>query len=485
MNNLQINQYLQNQLSRSLSLLKAYAQDEQDNKYLTRNMFIKVEKLMKDFIGGQKEIRMVSIPGLRGVGKTTLLAQLFLKFFPRHSKDMLYISADQIVNEFRSDLYSVFQEYQKILGTSFEKLDRDLFIFIDEIHFDKKWTSVLKTIYDKSKRVFVVCTGSSALSLQSTTDLARRVVFERLYPMSFTEYVLLKTKYESSKDETVNLKFPIKGLKDSVKNALFYSTNANQCFSTLKNLEAQVKKYWFGIDSLEVDRYLRFGTMPYALTIKDEQRVHILTNQQIDRVVEKDLPELGKFDRDTLSIIKNILLLISGSGEVSVTNLANTLEGISSVTLINVLEALEKAEMLIRVYPYGSTYKKVRRPSKYHFMTPAVRHTLLTIVEGESAFENNKGKYLEDIIALTLYREFSQKLVSPIFYDSAKGGADFILKLSDKKIAIEVGYGNKQVRQAQATLEKIKGDYGLVISNTDLDIEEKIVKVPLKYFLLI
>jgi len=145
---------------------------------------------------------------------------------------------------------------------------------------------------------------------------------------------------------------------------------------------------------LEVDRYLRFGTMPYALTIKDEQRVHILTNQQIDRVVEKDLPELGKFDRDTLSIIKNILLLISGSGEVSVTNLANTLEGISSVTLINVLEALEKAEMLIRVYPYGSTYKKVRRPSKYHFMTPAVRHTLLTIVEGESAFENNKGKYL-------------------------------------------------------------------------------------------
>jgi len=177
--------------------------------------------------------------------------------------------------------------------------------------------------------------------------------------------------------------------------------------------------------------------------------------------------------------------LISGSGEVSVTNLANTLEGISSVTLINVLEALEKAEMLIRVYPYGSTYKKVRRPSKYHFMTPAVRHTLLTIVEGESAFENNKGKYLEDIIALTLYREFSQKLVSPIFYDSAKGGADFILKLSDKKIAIEVGYGNKQVRQAQATLEKIKGDYGLVISNTDLDIEEKIVKVPLKYFLLI
>jgi len=485
MNNLQINQYLQNQLNRAPAVLKNQAHDEQGNKFLTRNMFIRVRKIINDFISGQKEIRMVSIPGLRGVGKTTLLAQLFLEFFPRYSKDMLYIPADQVVNDLGADLYSVFEEYQKILGVAFEKLDHNLFIFIDEIHFDKKWTSVLKSIYDRSKRVFVVCTGSSALSLQSTTDLARRVIFERLYPMNFTEYMLLKTKYESFKDKTITIKYPVKGLKKTIKNALFYSPDANQCFSRLKDLTTHVNKYWLGIDSLEVNRYLRFGTMPYALTIKDEQRIHTLTNQQIDRVVERDLPELGKFDTNTLAMIKNILLLISGSGEVSVTNLSKILRGISIVTLINVLETLEKAEMLIRVYPYGSTYKKVRKPSKYHFMTPAVRHTLLTIVEGESAFANHKGWYLEDIVALSLYREFSQKLASPTFYDAARGGADFILKLSNKKIAIEVGYSDKGVAQAQTTLEKIKGDYGLVISNADLDIKNKVVKVPLNYFLLI
>lgn len=485
MNNLQINQYLQNQLNRAPAVLKNQAQDEQGNKYLTRNMFIRVQKLINDFIGGQKEVRMVSIPGLRGVGKTTLLAQLFLEFFPRYPKDMLYIPADQVVNELGADLYTVFEEYQKILGVAFEKLDRNLFIFIDEIHFDKKWTAVLKAIYDRSKRIFVICTGSSALSLQSTPDLARRVVFEKLYPMNFTEYMLLKTKYESFKNKTVSVKFPIKGLKETIKNTLFYSSDADQCFARLKELTAQVNKYWFGIDNLEVDRYLRFGTMPYALTIKDEQRVHTLTNQQIDRIVERDLPELGKFDTNTLAMIKNILLLVAGSGEVSITNLAKILRGISIVTLINVLETLEKAEMLIRVYPYGSTYKKVRKPSKYHFMTPAVRHTLLTVVEGESAFTNHKGWYLEDIIALSLYREFSQKLASPIFYDAARGGADFILKLSNKKIAIEVGYGDKGVTQVQATMDKIKADYGLVISNTDLGIKNKVVKVPLSYFLLI
>lgn len=485
MNNLQVNQYLQNQLNRAPSLLKTYTQDEQGNTYLPRNMFIRVEKLINDFIGGEKEVRMVSIPGLRGVGKTTLLAQLFLQFFSRYPKDMLYISTDQIVNELGADLYSVFEEYQKILGVPFEKLDRNLFIFIDEIHFDKKWTAALKSIYDRSKKIFVICTGSSALSLQSTTDLARRVVFEKLYPMSFTEYLLLKTKYESVKNKTVTIKFPVKGLKEAIKQTLFYSSSADECFPQLAGLKTQVNEYWFGIDSLEIDRYLRFGTMPYALTIKGEERMHILTNQQIDRVVERDLPELGKFDAATLATIKNILLLIAGSGEVSVTNLSHILKGISIVTLINVLETLEKAEMLIRVYPYGSIYKKVRKPSKYHFMTPAIRYALLTIVEGESAFVNHKGWYLEDIVGLFLYQEFSQKLASPIFYDAARGGADFILAFPDRKIPIEIGYGKKDIDQAVSTLGKIKGRYGLVVCDSDLTKEGEIVKVPLRYFLLI
>jgi hypothetical protein len=302
--------------------------------------------------------------------------------------------------------------------------------------------------------------------------------------MNFTEYMLLKTRYESIKDKNINIKYPVRGLKEAIKNALFYSSDADECFSRLVGLKAQVNKYWFGVDSLEVDRYLRFGTMPYALTIKDEQRIHILTNQQIDRVVERDLPELGKFDTATLATIKNILLLVAGSGEVSVTNLSNILRGISLVTLINVLETLEKAEMLIRVYPYGSTYKKVRKPSKYHFMTPAVRHTLLTVVEGESAFTNHKGWYLEDIVALSLYREFSQKLASPIFYDSAKGGADFILAFPDRKIPIEIGHGKKEIDQAVSTLSKIKGHYGLVVCDSDLAKEGKIVKIPLRYLLL-
>ncbi|NCN24383.1 MAG: ATP-binding protein [Candidatus Pacebacteria bacterium] len=484
MNNEQIQQYLQNQINRSPSLLRSYVEDAQGNKYLTREIYDKMKLYIENFVAGGKELRIIGIPGLRGVGKTTILAQLYFLVQATHPTNVLYISTDQIINELNSDLFTVLDEYQKILGNSFEKSESEIFLFIDEIHFDKKWTSVLKTLYDKSKRVFVVCTGSSALSLKSTADLARRVIFEKLYPMSFVETMLLKTKYESLSNVISSLKLPIQGLSKSIKQALIYSADANECYSNLSELDADVKKYWFGIETLEVDKYLKYSSMPFALTISSEQHVYMLTNQLIDRVIERDLSELGSFDTSTLSSIKNILLLVAGSSEVSLTSVAKSLRRISLITLANILESLEKAEILIRVYPYGSTYKKVRKPSKYHFMTPAIRYALLSIVEGENAFLNHKGKYMEDVVALSLHQNFSDKNASPIFYDSSKGGADFLLSLSNKKIPIEVGYGKKLANQAEATLKKLGGKYGIVVSDSELILKNNIVKVPLKYFLL-
>jgi predicted AAA+ superfamily ATPase len=482
--NQRINQYVQNQLSRAPLLLQSYTQDERGNKYLTRNAFIRLQKQIKDFSLGRPEVRIIAIPGLRGVGKTTLLAQLFMDLYAKQPRDLFYTSADQITNVLNSNLDVVLEELQTVLGVSFEALDRKLYLFIDEIHFDKNWTSILKMLFDRSKNIFVICTGSSALALQSTADLARRVIFEKLYPMNFTEFMLLSTKYHSLQQKPVSIRFPVQGIKERLKQGLFASESAEACFAQLQQMQGQVTEYWSAIDRLEIDRFIRFGTMPFALTIQNETRTQVLTNQLIDKVVEKDLSDQGKFNKETIELIKNILLMVAASSEVSFTSMTKSLSSLAVNTLIEVFGALERAELLIRVYPYGSAYKKVRKPSRYHFMSPAVRHALLMIVEGESAFSRNKGKYLEDIVALTLHREFGQRFVSPLMYDGAQGGADFILSFSDKKIALEVGYGNKKVAQARATLEKIKGTYGLVVSGAQLGIEGNIVKVPLEFFLL-
>ena len=51
-------------------------------------------------------------------------------------------------------------------------------------------------------------------------------------------------------------------------------------------------------------------------------------------------------------------------------------------------------------------------------------------------------------------------------------------------LALEIGFGEKGVKQAGFTLQNIGGTYGLVISDDPLDIVNNIIKVPLQYFLL-
>ena len=155
-------------------------------------------------------------------------------------------------------------------------------------------------------------------------------------------------------------------------------------------------------------------------------------------------------------------------------------------TLFIVLEALERAEIVLRVFPYGSTESKVRKPSKYCFGSPLLRLALLSVVEGSAAYEKNKGKLLEDLIAATIYRRYGGNLLAPLQYDSQKGGADFVVSLK-KRVIVEVGWGAKGNRQVYRSMQKVKADYGITISEADLAISETggMVKVPLKYFLLI
>ena len=51
---------------------------------------------------------------------------------------MLYISLDEVVNLCGSSVQEALEVYEDILGTSFEKLTKPVFIFFDEIQYDPK-----------------------------------------------------------------------------------------------------------------------------------------------------------------------------------------------------------------------------------------------------------------------------------------------------------------------------------------------------------
>ncbi|OGY81475.1 MAG: hypothetical protein A3F54_02490 [Candidatus Kerfeldbacteria bacterium RIFCSPHIGHO2_12_FULL_48_17] len=110
----EITQYVQNQLIQAPFRLKSYTQDEQGKKYPQRNIYVKVDKYFREFLHNPNaQDRWIIIPGLRGVGKTTIFAQLFLNHRQEvGDRRMLYISLDEVVNVLGSSLKDVLVGYE-------------------------------------------------------------------------------------------------------------------------------------------------------------------------------------------------------------------------------------------------------------------------------------------------------------------------------------------------------------------------------------
>lgn len=472
--NAQAIEFIQNQLNRGEERLRPYVFAGPSFTYPERHVVIRIKKYVNDFLAGKRDFRWVVVPGLRGVGKTTAMAQVFLSSKQTTIKNsFLYMSVDDLVTRGLS-LTDALDAYEKVLGTPFERVSYPVLLFVDEVQQDKQWAAVFKSLHDRARNVFLFCTGSSAVSLQSNPDVARRAQFEKLYPLSFGEYEMIKNNI-----------FPQKGLKESIKEALYDSSSAEEAYQKLKQLELKVINQWSRFDRSGVDEYLLNGTLPFtlkAITPSAYDNINIL----LDRIIDKDIKELGQFDAPTLSAVKRLLFIMADSDMISVNKVKDVIQ-LSYNTVMSALDVLERTELIIRIPAQGSKVAQARKPAKYLFMSPALRSALLNVSGMESTYFTRKGKYLEDIAGLHFYREFVAPHIGVLAYDSSQGSADFILQVANKRqIAFEVGLGRKGFDQVKTTMSNFKINFGVVICDTDLLLskEDNIVKLPLDYFLL-
>jgi len=471
-----IKEYISDQIAQVDFRAHGYIFDADNKKRLNRNIFIRLQFYLKKFLEGNKSYRWIALTGLRGAGKTTIMYQLY---YAKKNIDayFLVLPVDEVVETLNSSISEILNAFEEIIGKPLSNLDKPLFLFLDEVQYDNKWGITLKTLYDRANNVFIFSTGSAAVLVNTNSDIARRAIYEKIYPLSFTEFIKIKHQ----KTET-------KGLARDIRDGIFLAQSAKEVFDNLTLLKGEINKYYINISRLEFGNYLYYGSLPFMITLNNEALIYDQINRSLERVANKDIPQMRAMTQDIISKIPAILYAIADMDQLNFTTLAKKF-GISRPKITEIFSTLEQAEVLHRIYPAGSHFKQVtQKPSKYLFSSPAFRAMYYKTIGNTITEQNARGKLLEDLVGMYLYRLFNKKPGFSLAYDSAKGGADFIIGIGEKKIVIEVGINKTEYKQILKTAKKINATYNIIISEKALELEYNkegnTVKIPLKYFLL-
>lgn len=281
--------------------------------------------------------RLIEIKGARGVGKTTLMLQQAQKLSKTSSSAVLYVSLD--------DPY--FYNHSIIDTADYFTKFGGLHLFLDEVHkypskFPKHdWSAEVKVIYDRYPELQVIYSGSSVLQLfKGHGDLSRRKCSYNLPGLSFREYINWENKTE----------LPAYTLSQLLNNHL----------DIAKAITNDLKVIPLFID------YLKHGYYPYYKEAPDQFCNRL--RDTINVILEQDLPSVAYFSHENHIKLKRLLAVLSESVPYTpnLTNLRSELFIADQRTLLNYLDALEKAELLATLDKEAKGMKKMQKPSKIY-----------------------------------------------------------------------------------------------------------------------
>ena len=365
------------------------------------------KRFIYDEILFDKGKHFLGVVGHRGVGKTLILKQLLLDI-----ENSFYISVDT----FDGDLYEVVKKLNDNLKIST--------FLLDEVHYNKNFDREIKQIYDFLD-VKVIFTSSSSLAMYSSLfDLSRRVIFKKIYPFSFREYLFFK-------------------FNKTVKKLDFKQY--------LNNLE--ICKSYFEY-APEFNNYIKGGLFPYSL---DEMDTMSILNNVLQTIIYKDIAKISKLGIDELDTLSKVFKHVCNStvDGVNYSSLSNNLK-ITKYKAEQYVNLLEKAFVLNCVFPKG---KNVMKEPKVLLMPP---YRLMF-----NDFQEVIGGIREDFTAFVL-----KTLVNDFYYLKATKGQktpDFYICYNGKFIVIEVGGKGKSRSQFKGVS---KYDQKLILSDS-MEISEQ------------
>lgn len=485
-----------------------------------RELYGLIDQKLRRFLD-RPDNQWLLIPGLRGVGKTTLLTQIYNHPMLDQAGVMRFYLSFETLGLGRLTVKHLVDALKNQRQLYPDKL---MIICFDEVHLEKLWSLGAKIIFDQISKSFLICTGSSALSLRLNPDSARRAEVRKMHPLNLPESLAILQAH----DQTDQLILPAVQLSQKLQSALWESTTADQALKGIQACTPMVTAYYQNIQQFHqgyhklslastiddlVDKYINgYGSLPLfnknmlRPTEKNwyeiQNKIKATINQTITGDAIRCLTDTRddyrlnlSFAAQDIALLAPLVTILANSDQLSMRKIAKEMDGVTIRTLDNLMLLLVISDLITEIKPLGSSSGKNTKISKYLFGSPAIRQALAANQAGANLQVMNRNKrlrgaLLEDTIAMYLERVFYQ--LNPerfIEYDSRSGGADFVVAPKHQlknRIVVEVGYNKKTAKQVQATMQS-SDLYGLIITNDvspKLDIGGRIVYVPLEYFLL-
>ena len=331
----------------------------------------------------------IVLTGMRQVGKTTLMKQLYAEV----KAPKLWYDFDNPLDMLHFENINYDGIYDVLKKESRVKNER-LYVFIDEIQNYPEITKIIKYHIDKYNIKYLV-TGSSNYYLKNLfpESLSGRKFLFVLNPLSFKEYLYFNDKIKEPESVTE---------QDILK------------------LRASLIEY----KKAEMDYldFIEYGGFPEVVVTSDKEEKRLILKNIFASFFEKDIRILSDI-KDIRELRDLILMLVPRTGNIlDVTKLSSEL-GVNRVKIYSYLELLQGVFMIRLIPKYSKSIDRtVAGGRKLYFADTGLLNIIGRVNDGQ-LFENAAANQLSVYGDLSYYNKRNAAEI------------DFIL---NKNIAFEV-----------------------------------------------
>lgn len=358
---------------------------------------------------------------------------------------LLYLRAKQLISEGVDLQRMVFVNFddERLIGTKAEELDDILrayssihemrpILFLDEIQNVEGWEHFARRLANQKYQVYITGSNAKMLSKDIATKLGGRYLYEMVFPYSFDEY--------------------------------------------LKASGIEIDSNWeYGDTRNKIERalntYFKWGGFPESLLYINKRR---WLNELYEKIILGDILLRNRIKNGQAMRLTVKRLAENIKNPTSYNRLTNIVKstGVNTTvsSVIDYVKMCKDACLIFTLENYASKFVEKESVKKHYFMDNGLLHIFL---------DDSDTSLLENICALTLYRESVKNNDNKVYFYNKETEIDFYLPR--QQYAIQASYSLSdpftEEREVNALL-KFHEKYGLQKAEIVTYSEEREIHTP-------